>query len=56
MHDGVDRLADVNVFRDIMFIETKILAPNQMRNIIDASGQEVVEANHLISQAQKAIT
>ncbi len=56
MQYGIQRPVDVDIVRDVILDERKILVSCQMRNIISGSRDQIVHADDLVAFGQKSIT
>jgi hypothetical protein len=47
--------ADVNVFRHVVLVKPETLVTQQVGNVVDAAGQQIVKTDHLVAQIQEGI-
>ena len=56
MRHCIYRASDVNSFADIALIKLESLMVGQVRDVIDSTGREVIQANYLITPGNVGVT
>ena len=55
MVDDVDRLVDLDVLDDVVVAELELRPAADVRDVLEAAGLEVVEADHAIVAREKVV-
>lgn len=55
MHHSIHFRADIYEFRDIVLVETEALVTDEVRNIIHASRQKIIQTGNFMPHFQKTI-
>jgi hypothetical protein len=56
MQHGLDAARDVDEVRDVVLDEEKIVAPGEMGDVLDLTGDQIVHNDHLVPLGKQAIT